>query len=60
MAHFWQGYNAPYDNMSLYENGTLFAVHLNDKLDSGRYIIKHKLGKGSRSHIWFAKDQELK
>jgi hypothetical protein len=50
----------PYDDIGKYEDGTLFPIYLGDKLDSDRYIIWDKLGSGSDSHIWLAKDQQTR
>jgi hypothetical protein len=52
-------YQALYDDIGKYEDQTLFPVHLGDKLDGGRYVVSNKLGSGSKSNIWLAKDQDL-
>jgi hypothetical protein len=50
-------YQAIYDDIGKYEDKILFPVYLKDKLDGGRYVIWNKLGSGSKSHIWLAKDR---
>lgn len=45
------------ENLSRYESGKFFAVHLGDLLGNGRYRVLHKLGNGGFSQIWLAKDQ---
>lgn len=50
-------YDARYDDIGKYEDRLFFPVYLGDKLDGGRYIIWNKLGSGSKSHVWLAKDQ---
>ena len=54
---WYMRYRALYDDIGKYEDGTFFPVYLGDELDGGRYVIWNKLGSGSKSHIWLAKDQ---
>jgi hypothetical protein len=54
---WYMRYEARYDDIGKYEDRTFFPVYLGDKLDDGRYVIWDKLGSGSKSHVWLAKDQ---
>lgn len=45
------------EDADLYRPGGLHPVHLGDSLKSGRYKILHKLGFGSWSTVWLARDQ---
>lgn len=45
----------PYD----YRPGGLHPIHIEDSLDCGRYTVIHKLGYGSSSTVWLARDGTL-
>lgn len=45
----------PAEDLSRYCPGGFHPVHLNDLLDS-RYEVLHKLGFGSFSTVWLARD----
>ena len=46
----------PAENLDEYEPGGYHPIHLGDRLKDGRYEIVHKLGYGSFSTVWLAKD----
>lgn len=48
------------ENLGKYERGIYYAVHLGDMLGDGRYKVLHKLGNGSFSQVWLAKDQSTR
>ena len=45
------------EDLSKYECGIYFPVHLGDVLGNGRYRVMHKLANGGYSQVWLAKDQ---
>jgi hypothetical protein len=46
------------ESLSMYRPGGLHPVHLGDTFKNGRYKIVHKLGWGSFSTVWLAKDRQ--
>lgn len=44
------------ENLEYYRKGGFHPIKLNDSLLDGRYSIVHKLGYGSFSTVWLAKD----
>lgn len=44
------------ENPVRYEPGGYHPVHLGERYKEGRYKILHKLGKGSYSTVWLARD----
>jgi len=46
----------PAEDLSRYGPGGYHPIRLNDILDDGRYEILHKLGFGSFSTVWLARD----
>lgn len=44
------------ENLSYYDSGMYFAVHLGDLFGAGRYRVLHKLGNGAFAQVWLAKD----
>ncbi|KAL9576831.1 MAG: hypothetical protein Q9203_007660 [Teloschistes exilis] len=43
--------------LTYYTDGGFHPVHLEDEFCNGRYRVVHKLGNGSYSVVWLAKDQ---
>lgn len=46
------------ENLERYRAGGYHPTHIDDELCGGRYRIVHKLGFGSYSTVWLAKDYE--
>lgn len=46
------------ENLNYYHAGGFHPVHLEDEFCDGRYRVIHKLGHGSYSVVWLAKDQQ--
>ncbi len=46
----------PAEQLTDYCPGGYHPIHLNDTLHDGRYEIVHKLGFGSFSTVWLARD----
>ncbi|KAI9835245.1 MAG: hypothetical protein M1837_003873 [Sclerophora amabilis] len=44
------------ENLTYYESGVYFPVHLGDLIGDGRYRVLHKLGNGAFAQVWLAKD----
>jgi serine/threonine protein kinase len=42
-----------------YKKGGYHPVHIEDSMNDGRYKILHKLGWGSYSTVWAARDQRF-
>jgi hypothetical protein len=49
---------APAEDLVQYCSGGYHPVHLNDRFKNGRYEILHKLGFGSFSTVWLARDNQ--
>jgi serine/threonine-protein kinase SRPK3 len=49
----------PAEDLALYGPGGYHPVHLNDRFKEGRYEIRQKLGFGSFSTVWLARDHEF-
>ncbi|KAL8687310.1 MAG: hypothetical protein Q9218_006477 [Villophora microphyllina] len=45
------------ENFNCYHPGGFHPVHLDDEFCNGRYRVVHKLGYGSYSVVWLARDQ---
>lgn len=50
----------PTEWIELYRPGKLHPIHLGDLLDGARYRIIRKLGYGSYSTVWLARDEQSK
>ena len=48
----------PAEQLEQYCQGGYHPIHLNDFLEQGRYEILHKLGFGSFSTVWLARDHQ--
>ena len=48
----------PAEELSKYSPGGYHPIRLNDILHDGRYQILHKLGFGSFSTVWLARDNQ--
>ena len=48
---------APVENVLEYRPGGYHPLHLKDSLHDGRYLILRKLGYGSYSTTWLARDR---
>jgi serine/threonine-protein kinase SRPK3 len=46
----------PAEELSVYSPGGYHPIHINDHLKDGRYKILNKLGFGSFSTVWLARD----
>lgn len=46
------------ESLADYEPGGLHPIALHDEISNGRYRIIHKLGYGSFSTVWLARDQQ--
>lgn len=49
----------PVENLSTYRKGGYHPVHIGDRFKNNRYRVIHKLGYGSYSTVWLAKDETL-
>ncbi|KAF8543884.1 kinase-like domain-containing protein [Trichophaea hybrida] len=45
-----------YEDFDRYRPGGYQPVHLDDKLNNGRYVVEHKLGYGSYATVWLVHD----
>ena len=52
-AYQWQ---EDVEDLEVYHEGRYHQVHIQDELSNGRYQVVHKLGFGSYSTVWLAKD----
>lgn len=48
------------ENVEFYRPDGLHPIHLEDKLHDDRYTVLHKLGYGSASTVWLARDHVQK
>jgi len=53
-TYYWQ---ERVENVEKYSTGGYHPIHLGDEFSHGRYRVIHKLGWGTFSTIWLAKDQ---
>ena len=56
LCHYDYGPEAGYEYISDYEPGGYCPIHLGDRLDNGTYTICQKLGTGSSSTVWLARN----
>ncbi|KAL1966924.1 hypothetical protein VTN77DRAFT_3668 [Rasamsonia byssochlamydoides] len=55
--HEYSGWEYWTEDLSKYERGVYYAVHLGDEFGDGRYKVLHKVGNGVSSQLWLARDQ---
>lgn len=51
--------SAPVENVQEYRPGGYHPLYLGDYLQSARFVVLRKLGYGSYSTVWLAKDQRF-
>ena len=54
---YWRFDEGDYEHISRYCRGGYHPVHIAQSFKDGRYIVVYKLGWGSFSTVWLAKDQ---
>lgn len=54
LTYYWQEH---VENIEKYRTGGYHPIHLGDEFSNGRYQVIHKLGWGSFSTVWLAKDR---
>lgn len=47
------------ESLGVYQKGGYHPVQIGDRYSNGRYQIVHKLGSGSYSTVWLARDSEI-
>ena len=55
--HIFHDLSDPVEDVQDYRRGGYHPIYVGDRLQNGRFLIVRKLGHGSYSTVWLARDQ---